>query len=79
MGRASEGRGGYREANPFMRPFAADPVLLAVVKMGLAGGVNYAMWRVHQRRPKTVIAVALLQAAAVGYIAHRNATTLGLR
>lgn len=75
------GRGGgqFREANPLMRPFAGDPVALAVVKMGVATGVSYTLLRLHKRKPKTVLVLALAQTAVSGYIAHRNARQLGLR
>ena len=67
------GKGGYREANPVLKPFAGDPVALALAKGSLAVGVNYYLLRLHERKPKTVLVIGIVQTLAVGYVAHRNA------
>lgn len=69
----------FREANPLMRPFAGDPVVFALAKMSVAGAANYYLWRTHERKPKTVIAVALAQTIVLGYVTHLNAKASGLR
>jgi hypothetical protein len=69
----------YHEANPVMKPFAGDPTTLAVAKMGSALAVNYALLKLHKRRPKTILAIAVTQSIAIAYVAHRNAALLGLR
>jgi hypothetical protein len=69
----------YREANPILRPFAGDPVTLAVAKMGTAVALNYGLFRLYQHKPKTAIAAGVMQVVAIGYVAHRNAQLLGLR
>ena len=77
----SLGRSGdqFREANPLLRPFASDPVALAVAKMSFAVGANYAIFRLYQHKPRLALAMGVVQVVAVGYVAHRNAQLLGLR
>lgn len=69
----------YREANPILRPFAGDPVALALAKGSLAVGLNYYLLRLHEQKPKTVLVLGIAQTLAVGWVAHRNAQVLGLR
>lgn len=76
MGRAGHQ---FREANPIMRPFAGDPVLLAGAKMGLAVGLNAYLLHIHKKHPRVATALAVGQMIGFGYVAHRNAKTLGLR
>ena len=73
------GKGGHMEANPILRPFASDPVALAVAKGGLAVGLNYALLTLHEKKPKTVLVAGIAQTLVFGWIAHRNAQALGLR
>jgi hypothetical protein len=68
--------GRFYEANPLMRPFADDPIKLAVAKMTIAVAVNYGILRLYQRNPKTAIVVGILQTIGIGYVAHRNAQLL---
>ena len=77
----SFGRSGdqFKEANPILRPFAGDPVALAISKMTLAVGCNYALLRLYQHKPRLAIAMGVVQVVAVGYVAHQNAQLLGLR
>ena len=51
----------FREANPLMRPFADDPIKLAVVKMGTAGSINYMLFRLHKNHPKLTLILAVIQ------------------
>lgn len=66
------GRGGFRESNPMMRPFAGDPVRLALVKGAYAVGTSYLFLRLHKTRPKLAFALAAGTAAFTSYIAARN-------
>lgn len=67
------GRGGFRESNPVMRPFAGDPVRLALVKGGYAVGTSYLFLRLHRTRPRLAFVVATASAAFSSVIAARNA------
>jgi hypothetical protein len=51
----------------------------AMGKGGIAVGVNYWLLRIHEQNPKMVLVLGILQTVAVGWVAHRNAQTLGLR
>lgn len=67
------GRGGFREANPVMRPFAGNPIRLALVKGAYATGTSYLLLKLHRTRPKTAFGLAVLSVVTTGYVARRNA------
>lgn len=67
------GRGGFRESNPIMRPFAGDPVKLAVFKGTYAVGTTYLFKKMHRKRPKTAFALAAGSAVVTSWVAHKNA------
>lgn len=67
----------FKEANFFMRPFASDPIKLAVAKMSVAGAMNYTLFRLHKTRPKLVLSLALAQIPVFGYISYRNSRLNG--
>jgi hypothetical protein len=73
------GKGGYAEANPVLKPFADDPVTLAIAKGGIATLAAYLMLRLHEGHPRTVIVLGIVQTLALGYVAHKNAQLAGLR
>lgn len=70
------GRGGFIEANPILRPFADDPVKIAVVKSAVDGASIWVLLKYHKQRPKLVTALALAKAGVSAYVAHRNARQL---
>ena len=63
----------FKEANPLLRPFADDPVKLAIAKMGSATAANYILLKLHKNHPKLVLTIGIAQTIAIGFVAHRNA------
>lgn len=61
-----------RESNPLLRPASHNPIMFAVVKVGLAGAAVDLTWRLHERHPRLARWLAWAQAAAVAVVATRN-------
>lgn len=69
----------FREANLVMRPFAGDPVTLAIAKAATDGTVTYLMVKHHKRHRRLVVTAAVAKTLLSAWVAHRNAVQLGLR
>jgi hypothetical protein len=70
------GKGGFKEANPLLRPFYKSPIKMALVKGGLATLVSYTLFRMHKNHPKLVIFLSSSLASLTGYVAYRNSKIL---
>lgn len=70
----NKGRGveHFREANPFLRPFAGDPVLLSTVKIGVAVALNAYLRHEQPTHPKLVFWCAVGQVVAMAIVVHQN-------
>ena len=66
------GRGGFREANPVLRPFQDRPIPFAIAKMGSAAGMSYLLVRLYAKHPRWALALAITNTALKSYIAVRN-------
>lgn len=66
----------YREANPLVRPFAHQPVTLALVKSAAATGVSYALLRLGKSERKRTRVAALVTGigltAASTWVSYSN-------
>lgn len=69
----------YKESNRALQWAADDPVQLAMAKVALAAGTTYSLVRLHRDHPKLALGAAIVQTVVVSYVAHRNASVLGLR
>ncbi len=70
------GRGGFREVNPIARPFASDPIKLAVFKGTYAVATSYLFLKLGKSKPKTAIVGAVLHTVLTSWVAARNARTV---
>ena len=69
----------FREANLILRPFANDPVALAVVKGSMDGVTIWILIKQHKKHPKLVTGIAIAKTIVSGFVAHSNAKQAGLR
>lgn len=65
------GRGGFREANPFLKNFSS-PVKMAIVKGSIATGSSYLLLKLHKKKPKTALVLASSLTAFYSVIAYKN-------
>lgn len=79
MGRARERGGGFREANPFLRPIAGDPVRLALVKGTVAAATSYVFLKYHREHPIKVALAAGGLTILTSVVAARNVRVSGPR
>lgn len=70
------GRGGFREANPIARPFAGDPIKLAIFKGVYASGTSYLFLKLGKKKPMTAIVGAALHTVLTSWVVARNSHTL---
>lgn len=68
----SFGRGGFREANPVLRPLQDRPIQFAIAKMGTAAGASYLFVRIHDKHPRWAVALSIANTVLKSYIAVRN-------
>lgn len=66
-------RGGFREANPLLRPFQDDPLKLAGVKLGLAVASTYGLMKLREHRPKLAFWVTIAAVGLNSFAAAHNA------
>jgi hypothetical protein len=66
------GKGGFKEANPILRPYFDKPIRMALIKGGLTTLSSYLLIRLHKKHPKLVTFISTILASGIGYIAYQN-------
>ena len=70
------GRGGFEEANPLLSWAEDKPVAMGVVKGLVATVTTVTLVKLHARRPKTTLVLALALTALQAWVTWRNAEVL---
>lgn len=69
-------RGGYREANPLISPFARHSAALLVVKGAAAASTIYFTERLRARHPKAAVAAIVAANTISALVVTRNAMAI---